>query len=85
VYSDRLIEFLLKARRPAIYREQSLVGLRQDPDERRQIEEGVARFTRQLEATSLRDVFGLAKDLRILEESDDQRALLRPNACEPDR
>jgi hypothetical protein len=48
VYSDRLIEFLLKARRPAVYREQALVELRRGPEEIRQIEEGVERFTQQI-------------------------------------
>jgi hypothetical protein len=49
VYSDRPVEFLLKARRPAIYRERTLVELRRDPDERRQVEKGVERFVQKLD------------------------------------
>jgi hypothetical protein len=73
---------LLKARRPAIYRDQSLVELRRDPDERRQIEASVERFTQQVRAASLRDVFELADDLGVLEPSDDQNALPRPKTNE---
>jgi len=84
-YSDRLIQFLLKARRPAIYRERSLVELRRDPDERRRIEEGVERFIQQVQAASLRAVSEHAKDPGVLEKPDVQPALPKPHEADHQR
>jgi hypothetical protein len=84
MYSDRLIEFLLKARRPAVYREQSLVELRKDPNELRQIEEAVERFTRQVKAESLQGVPELPSKLEVLETSKRPPALAPPAPADLD-
>jgi hypothetical protein len=84
VYSDRLIEFLLKARRPAVSREQSLVELRKHPNELRQIEEALERFTRQVEAASLQGVSELPSKLEVLETSNRPPALAPPAPADLD-